>query len=197
MNRTVTGAWIADRVQTSKPAARSMPVSLSALDFWAFVLPAASFIEVTIVGRLIVSELLMLAMLPWLWGARDRLPLPRWFVVLWAGWLLAQIVTDVVVGSAFEDYARGWAAIVFTFTNFAAILVLASTPRRARLFALGLAAAGVLGYLFVPNAFAAGDPWKWAFALPVGSGVGGRPLGLGWRPAPVADGLCLRGIRRR
>lgn len=168
MNRTVTGAWIDDRLQTSKPAARSMPVSLSALDFWAFVLPAVSFIEITIVGRLIVIEILLFAMLPWLWGARDRLPVPRWFVVLWAGWLLSQVVTDVVVGSAFADYARGWAAIVFTFTNFAAILVLASTPRRARLFALGLAAGGVLGYLFVPNAYAATDPWKWAFAAPVG-----------------------------
>ena len=141
---------------------------MTALDLWAFVLPAVSFVEITIVGRLIVSEILMLAMLPWLWGARDRPPLPRWFVVLWAGWLLSQVVTDIVVGSAFADFARGWAAIVFTLTNFAAILVLVSTPRRARLFALGLAVSGVFGYLFFPNVFAASDPWKWAFAGPVG-----------------------------
>ncbi len=168
MSRTVTGISNIDRLHAADPAARSLPVSLSALDVWAFVLPAVSFIEITVVGRLIVTEILLFAMLPWLWGARDRLPLPRWFVMLWAGWLLAQIVTDIVVGSAFEDYARGWAAIVFTFTNFAAILVLASTPRRARLFALGMAVGGILGYLFVPNVYAAFDPWKWAFALPVG-----------------------------
>lgn len=142
--------------------------AFSALDLWAFALPAVSFVEITIVGRLIGTEIVMLAMLPWLWSARDRLAMPRWFVVLWAGWLLGQILTDIVVETAFEDYARGWAAIVFTFTNFAAILVLASTPRRARLFALGLATAGVFGYLFVPNVYAAFDPWKWAFALPVG-----------------------------
>jgi hypothetical protein len=140
----------------------------SVIDAWAFVLPAISFIEIAIIGQLIASEILAVVMLPWLWGARDRLPLPRWFVLLWTGWLISQVMTDVVVGSAFADYTRGWAAIVFTFTDFAAILVLVSTPRRARLFALGLAAGGVLGYVFVPNAYAAGDPWKWAFALPVG-----------------------------
>jgi len=151
---------------------------VTALDVWAFVLPAISFITIAIGGQLIVSEILALAMLPWLWGARDRLPLPRWFVLLWAGWLISQIMTDVVVGSAFADYTRGWVAIVFTFTDFAAILVLVSTPRQARLFALGLAAGGVLGYVFVPNAYAAGDPWKWAFAGSVGfalaAGLSGR-----------------------
>ena len=152
----------------STPGAEEVSHRLSALDAWAFILPAVSFIELTIIGQLIVSEILALAMLPWLWGARDRPALPRWFVVLWAGWLISQILTDVVVGSAFADYARGWAAIVFTFTDFAALLVLVSTPKRARLFALGLAVGGVLGYVFAPNPYAATDPWKWAFAFPVG-----------------------------
>jgi hypothetical protein len=141
---------------------------VSALDFWAFVIPAASFVAVTLVGQLIVSEVLMLAMLPWLWSARDRVALPRWFVVLGAGWLTSQIVTDIVVRSAFEDFTRGWAAIVFTGTDVAAILVLVSKPRRARLFAFGLAVGGLLGYLFAPDVYAVGDPWKFAFAIPVG-----------------------------
>lgn len=159
--------------QTTEPArlpaqAQTDSARLTPLDVWAFVLPAISFIEVTVVGRLIVTEVLMLVMLPWLWSARDRLPLPRWFVVLWAGWLVGQILTDLVVGSAFEDYARGWAAIALTMTNFAAIVVLVSTPRRARLFALGLASGGILGYVLVPTVYAAFDPWKWAIALPAG-----------------------------
>jgi hypothetical protein len=182
MSNTMRGVVSVDN------SAKAMPISLSALDLWAFILPAVSFIEFTTVGRLILTEILLLVMLPWLWSARDRPPLPRWFVALWAGWLLGQIVTDLVVGSAFEDFARGWAAIALTITDFAAIQILASTPRRARLFALGLASGGVLSYLFVPNAYAAGDPWKWAFALPVGlilaaalSGrVGAR---LPWLPA--------------
>lgn len=154
-----------------RTADRAEGIRLSALDFWAFILPAISFAEVTIVGRLFVTEVLMLAMLPWLWSARDRPPLPRWFVVLWAGWLLGQIVTDLVVGSTFEDFTRGWAAIVFTFTDFAAILVLAATPRRARLFALGAAAGGLLTYLIVPDIRTAVDPWKWAFAGVIGGAL--------------------------
>ncbi len=167
-HKAVVDASAGGRVRQSDATARSVSASGTALDLWAFIVPAVSFVEITFVGRLIVTELLLLVMLPWLWSARDRLRMPRWFVVLWAGWLLGQVVTDLFMRSAFDDYARGWVAIVFTMTNFAAILVLAGTPRRARLFAAGLAVGGILGYLFVPNAYAAGDPWKWAFALPVG-----------------------------
>ena len=167
---TPPGAQRLDRARgvLSTPGAEEVSHRLSALDAWAFILPAVSFIEITIGGQLIASEILALLMLPWLWNARDRLPLPRWFVIFWAGWLFSQIVTDIVVGSAFADYTRGWAAIIFTFTDFAAILVLVSTPGRARLFALGIAAGGVLGYILAPNAYAATDPWKWALAGSVG-----------------------------
>jgi hypothetical protein len=159
---------IGDGVQIARPSAPSAAASTAALDIWAFVLPAISFVQVTVVGQLIVSEVLAAVMLPWLWGAKDRLRLPQWFVLLWGGWLVAQIATDLVMSSALADYARGWAAILFTLTDFAAILVLVATPRRARLFALGLAASNVLGYFIAPNIYAAGDPWKWAFALSVG-----------------------------
>jgi hypothetical protein len=71
------------------------------------------------------------------------------------------------MSSVFDDYVRGWAAIAFTLTDFAAILILASSPRRVRIFAMGLATAGVLGYVFAPNVLAIADPWKWAFAGPV------------------------------
>lgn len=166
------------RQQAWDLAARLLPSRVSALDVWAFILPAISFLEIAIVGRLIVTELLLLVMLPWLWRTRDKVPLPRWFLVLWAGWLLSQIVTDVVVGSAFRDYARGWAGIAFTLTNFAGILVLVSTPRRARLFAAGLAVAGFIGFLFLAHPYAALDPWKWGLATPVAllmaAGLSGR-----------------------
>jgi hypothetical protein len=155
-----------------------MSSGTNTLDIWAFLLPAVSFIEITVIGRLFITEILLLVMLPWLWRSPDRPALPRWFLVLWAGWLLSQVVTDVVVGSAFKDYARGWAGIVFTLTNFAGIFVLVSTARRARLFAMGLAVAGLLGFLFVPHPGAAADPWKWGLAVPVGlvlaAGLSGR-----------------------
>jgi hypothetical protein len=107
-------------------------------------------------------------MLPWLWAARDRLRLPAWYAWIWTGWLVGQVLTDIAVGSAFVDYARGWAAIGLTLTNVLAFLTLASSPRRALIATMGLSTAGVLAYAIVPNAYAASDPWKWGLALPLG-----------------------------
>jgi hypothetical protein len=55
---------------------------VTAVDLWALVLTAVSFVEIIVVGQLIFSEIPMLAMLPWVWGQAHRPPLPRWFVVL-------------------------------------------------------------------------------------------------------------------
>lgn len=174
---------------------RGRPVlgRISALDAAAFVIPAMSFLEVTIVGRLIVTEILLLVALPWLWRfSRPRIP--SWFLLLWAVWLISQIVTDIVVGSRFSDWARGWAGIVFTLTNFVAILALVSTPQRARLFGAGLAVGGMLGLLFVPHPAAASDPWKWGVALPAGfllaAAVSGR-AGDRWRWLTVSAFAAL------
>jgi hypothetical protein len=178
----------------------TMRVGVTALDFWAFGLPALSFVEITLGGRLMMSELLALVLLPWLLTSSERLVVPRWFIAIWCAWLLGQMVTDIVVGSAFVDYSRGWARILFTLTNFAAILALVSTPRRARLFALGLAVGGVLGYLIFPDAYAMGDPWKWAFALPIGfilaAGLSG-PISFGrqWPAVCAFAGFGVMNLR--
>lgn len=159
-----------------------------ALDVWAFVLPALSFGEITVVGRLIVSEIVALALLPWLLSQKDRLRVPPWFVILWGAWLASQIMTDFVVETPIDDFARGSAAIAFTLTNFVAILALVSTPQRARLFALGLAAAAVVGYFVAPHPNAAFDPWKWALAQPIALAIvvivsGERGFRSRWLPA--------------
>jgi hypothetical protein len=146
----------------------SARTGISALDLWAFILPAMSFLQIAVVGRLIVSEIAAAVLLPWLLRTGDRLKAPRWLYVLLGAWFVSQVVTDLVVHSAFADWARGWAAIAFTLVNLVAILSLAATPRRARIFALGLAAGGAIGYFIAPNVYAATDPWKWAFAVPIG-----------------------------
>jgi hypothetical protein len=147
---------------------RDLRARATTLDVWAFLLPAISFVEVRLVGRLIVSELLALAILPWLLRSPDRLRVPRWLLALWAAWLVSQVLTDVVVGSAFVDWARGWAAIIFTLIDLTVILALVSTPNRGRIFAFGLAVGGILTYVFAPTPNALADPWKWAFAGPIG-----------------------------
>lgn len=156
------------RIDGAKRAVPERAPRFGPIEAWAFVVPALSSLEVHMVGRLILSEALMLVMLPWLWRSRQRLHLPRWLGALWVGWFVSQVVSDILAGTSFEDWARGWASIAFTLSNLAAILVLAATPRRARLFALGLAAGVVLGYLLSPSDYALNDPWKWAFAAPIG-----------------------------
>jgi hypothetical protein len=138
------------------------------LNVGALLLPAISFIELSIGGRLLITELVLMAALPWLLRVPERLSIPRWFIVFWGGWLISQMLTDVIVGSAFADYTRGWAKIAFTLTNFVAVAALVATPTRARLFAIGLAIAGVGAYVVSPELFPVGDPWKWGFAMPIG-----------------------------
>ena len=180
------------RPQRVESLLQPAPSTLSALDIWAFVLPTVSFVQVIVIGQLIVSELLMVVMLPWLWSAQDRPRISRWFVVIWAGWLLSQVMTDLIRGSAFVDFARGWSAIVFTFTDFAAILVLAGTPRRARLFALGLATSGLLSYFVARSGFAVSDPWKFALAVPIGFGLAAcLSGGMGARLRSFAVGVFV------
>lgn len=166
---TATGPTDADpRAASPGRRIRSALAGTSAFDVWAFVLPAASFAQVTIGGRLILSEILALALLPWLLRSRDRVLPPMWLIALVGAWFASQVVTDIVVGSAVSDWARGWAAIAFTFVDLVAILVLAGTPRRARIFAVGLAAGMVLEYFFDPTNFVLSDPWKFTFAGAIG-----------------------------
>ena len=141
---------------------------ISALDVWAFVLPAASFVQVVVVGRLILSEILAVVLLPWLLRSKDRLRAPTWLIVLLGVWFASQIATDVVARSAFSDWIRGWAAIAFTIIDLLAILTLAATPRRARIFAAGIAAGSALAYFFEPTLLMIADPWKFAFAASIG-----------------------------
>lgn len=151
------------RVVNRIPVIRPQPV-----DVLAFVVPALSFVEIQLVGRLIATELVMLVLLPFLWNDRDRIALPRWLLAVLAGWAVSQVVTDIVVGSQFNDLARGWAKIAFTITNLLAICVLASTELRARLFGLGFAFGGLLGTFAAPTPLQAADPWKFGVAGALG-----------------------------
>ncbi len=79
--------------RTGFAAARptSTQTGSTALDVWAFVLPALSFLEITLVGRLLVSELVALALLPWLLGQKERLGFHDGSC-FWAGWLISQVL---------------------------------------------------------------------------------------------------------
>lgn len=140
-------------------------------DLWgnafACFIPMLMFIEVELVGRLFLSEILLFCMLPFLLMARGRLllaPLPIKLLLLGLAWLLAQILTDVIRETPFEDWSRGWSKIVFLLLNFSAIyLYLNGKEKRFVLFAVGIALGQILAYFFNPNIYAEGMPWKFGY----------------------------------
>ena len=135
----------------------------------AFATPTLLWMEIEIVGRIFVSEIVLIGLLPFLLLARGRMlaaPMPAMFLALAALWLAGQIVTDLVRETEFRDYARGWTRIAFTVLNFCAIYLLVHGSRyRFVLFALGLACGGLLSYLINPSEFAEEWPWKFGIGL--------------------------------
>ncbi len=120
--------------------------------------------EIALVGRLFVTELVLMGALPFLLLTRGRMlaaPLARTFMLLALAWLLAQVLTDLIRGTPFDDYIRGWSKIVFTTVNFMAIyLLIYGSRQRMVLFAIGLAFGSYLTYLLNPSELALGQPWK-------------------------------------
>lgn len=153
------------------PVVRRSAIQSSRSDFlgnaFACFIPMLMFLEVKVVGRLFVSEILLLCMLPFLLMARGRLlfaSLPKKLILIGLAWLVSQIVTDVMRGTPFEDWSRGWSKISFLLLNFSAIyLYLNGKEKRFFMFAVGLVLGQILAYFFNPNIYAEGHPWKFGY----------------------------------
>lgn len=138
-------------------------------DVLAFLIPSLAFLEIGVIGRLFIPEIILLGLLPLLLYARGRwlwAPLPRKLLLFGTAWLAAQIITDLVRSTPFQDWTRGWAKITFFLLNFSA-LYLFLMGRRSRIlwFAAGIVCGQILSYFIAPNMYAAGNTWKF--------GVGG------------------------
>lgn len=133
-------------------------------DTIVLLIPTLTFLEVRLIGRIFLPEIILIGMLPFLLLFKGRMlrdPLPRKLIFLGFLWLFAQLVTDVIRGSPFQDYSRGWAKITFFLANFAALyMLLYGSRKRLVLFALGLAFSGFLAYKFNPSVYASDYPWK-------------------------------------
>lgn len=138
---------------------------------FACLIPMLMFIEVKLVGRLFLSEILLLCMLPFLLIARGQLllaPLPKKLILLGLAWLLSQILTDAIRGTPFEDWSRGWSKIIFLLLDFSAIyLYLNGKEKRFFLFAAGIALGQILAYFLNPNIYAEGLPWKFGYGTAI------------------------------
>jgi hypothetical protein len=96
-------------------------------DALCFLIPLALPLQVTLIGRLYLSEIVLLILLPVLIARRGHIlreSRPFAIILLGVVWLAALVLTDVVRGTAFVDYSRGWAKVCFTILNFVAIFML-------------------------------------------------------------------------
>ena len=168
----------------SIPRSRRHPLAaLGVLDVLAFAAPLLRFVHIPVVGNLYLTEVLLATTLFLQFfrsGRRLTAKLPRTFILLLTAWLLAQIITDLVRSSAFNDYARGWAMIGFALINFSALyLLFANRPKRIVLFAAGLAGGQIIEYFVAPGVHALAYPWKFGYGI-----------GVNWLLVLLAVGLA-------
>lgn len=138
-------------------------------DSLAFLVPLAMAYQVEIIGRLYAAEFLLLLMLPLLLIDRGGMlleSLPKTVLALACAWFASQVLTDIVDGTPYADWSRGWSKIFFFIVNFAVIYMLIyGNRRRIVLFAIGLA----LGLAVSNNRYAnfemVASPWKFMYGF--------------------------------
>lgn len=136
-------------------------------DLVVFVVPVLLPVEFAVGGRLFLPEIMLLITLPFVvYEARQRhaLKVSRWFVGLALLWLGGLILTDIYRGTPYADYSRGWSRIGFFVLNFIALyLLIDGRWRRVFLFGWGMVLGMLFVYVFNPDTFAEGDPWKFGY----------------------------------
>ena len=162
-----------------------------------FGLGACTAVEINLMGRLFLNEILLLLMLPYLL-ARER-PHPateryhRATMIFGALWLWNQAVTDLIRETPFVDWSRGLSKIAFLLLNYVALRRLLNSDRRILLFGLGLALGSAI--TSQSQGYDTELAWKFGFGsmyaviLVVLSGT--RPFRkFGWLPVALLIGLA-------
>jgi hypothetical protein len=139
-------------------------------DVACFVIPSLAFLRMELGGVLYATDVCLLTAFPFVvFRHREWLQLKpaRMFLYLGALWLAAQVLTDIIRGSPFEDYSRGWSKILLTLTHFATIaLLIRQSQRRLLLYGAGWVLGGILTFFIAPGEYAADLPWKFGLGLP-------------------------------
>lgn len=136
-----------------------------------FGLGLSALVKFRLVGEIFLTDVLLIAFFPFaILRTKDtpwRYALPIFFFGML--WLLSAMFSDIVRQSPFENYARGWAKIVFFMIAFASLLALTKTRiDRLMAFFAGLACCGLLSATFFPDEFQRGEPWKFGYSPPLG-----------------------------
>ena len=129
-------------------------------DLAALAIPAFSWCEIHVIGRLFLPDLLLLCCIPFLWGriqAAFKAKAVAALTILGALWFANQVATDLYRGTPFDDLARGWSKIGLFVLNLSIVSALVD-GRNTRMLLYGLGCA--IGYLTATQLNP--DPWFWA-----------------------------------
>jgi hypothetical protein len=136
-----------------------------------FILGAAGFYSLNIVGALPGSEALLLPMLPVLLLARGRRAFDRqylMFYVLAGGWFLGTQIADLYNGIGSFNRMKGTARVVFFIFDFMALAIFINNKtRRIVIFAVSIAAVLITASLM----FSAEFMLRWKFGVSQGLAI--------------------------
>jgi len=145
-------------------------IHLTYRDAVAFMVGATLWFEMNLVGKLFLGELFLLVIAAWfIFGKlRDALSsrFVRLFLIGCAVYLGAQIGTDLYRGISFENYSRGWARIVFLFTNTVGLFAIGyKRPLRLLLWTAGTVLSLWINFVLQGGYAALG--WKFGLSVPL------------------------------
>lgn len=136
-------------------------------DILAFVLGLSASFNMHIIGSVQVIEMLLPPTLLLLFAVhtRERLnPIQARVILLMLLWLANQILTDMYRGTAFVDWVRGDAGIVFFGVNLVSLmLLLQKNERRKAIFIAAFALSMLLQTKIQPSDQSWDDPWKFGY----------------------------------
>jgi hypothetical protein len=135
------------------------------------ILGLLSSVPIHFVGDLFVTELILIACLPFFLLSRGRRLLKPEMIqlfVLLGMWLLSQVLTDAYRLVEMQNRLRGMANIVFFAAEIACFMMLLTSDRRKTIFLASYAVGSIVMARFGPAAAwieeEGGNQWKWGYA---------------------------------
>ncbi|MCW2249609.1 hypothetical protein M2352_005292 [Azospirillum fermentarium] len=153
-------------------------------------------LNLELIGRITGSELVLLFLLPILIVTHSIPPLPppiRRLIFLSFVWFCAQLISDLVNHTSFDNMARGMARAMMTGALLLGYYSLGLDNRKRVIVLFTANAIGLaIGYLLEPSELIQADSWKFGYGRPV-TMLAVVAAGMLWsaRLPLLAIGLCL------
>jgi len=165
---TITNTRVSSTPAIAAPRRR---LSIGLAELFLFVAPLMQFVQLHVMGVLSGTDILLLLAFPLVLLRNLRQLRQRqvfMILLLGLGWLISQVITDLIRDTPPVDFLRGWSKIGLTLTHFITIWLLISHSRRRFLFfGFGFAIGQLLTLRINPGVFFAASPWKFGYGAPL------------------------------